>query len=115
MMEFKLWQELERKRPAQFRYIIQIIFHGKLSNTTNATSRNKRFIENPNLPSALRQVGQSRELPVPERPESWDLEGDAELNLRNRKMDADDAENMLPDSDKTGLVNQVELNDIFRG
>jgi hypothetical protein len=51
-------------------------------------------------------------LPVPEGPESWDLEGDAELNLGDRKIDADDAENVLPDSYKTGLV---EINDIFRG
>jgi hypothetical protein len=83
-----------------------------LTGYSGQTSKNERSTEYPNLPSALRQGGQSLELPVLERPESWDLGGDAELNLGNREMDV---ENVLPYSDEPSLVHQVELYDILRG
>jgi hypothetical protein len=47
------------------------------------------------VPSALRPVANSEELPVPERPESWNLEDDAEMDLGEREMDRN-TEYVLP-------------------
>jgi hypothetical protein len=72
------------------------------------TSKNKRSIEYPYLPSALKPVPHSAELLVPERPESSNLEHDAEMDSNDRYMDVDDmdhyTEYVLPYSENPHFI-----------
>jgi hypothetical protein len=84
-----------------------------LTDVSGHTTKSKRSIEYSNLSSALRPV---LELPVPERPESWSLEDDAEIDSDDREMDVDNmglcTEYVLPNSENRHLETQAELNDI---
>jgi hypothetical protein len=55
-----------------------------LTDVSRHTSKDKRSIKYPNLPSAMRPVPHSEELLVPERPESWNLKANAEMDSNDR-------------------------------
>jgi hypothetical protein len=63
-------------------------------------------------------VPHNEELPVPERPESWNFENDADMDSDDREMDVDDidhyTEHILPNSEKPHLITKAELNDLIR-
>lgn len=51
-----------------------------LTDVSVHTSKNKCFIEYPNLPWASKVLPHSEDLPVPERPDSWNLQDDAQMH-----------------------------------
>ena len=67
------------------------------------------------LPSALRPVLQNVELLVHEISESWNLQGDTDIDLKQREKDVEnkdvDTRYVLPNSGKSVLTNQAELNE----
>jgi hypothetical protein len=46
-------------------------------------------MKHPNLPSPLKLVAHSVELPQPDKSDPWNLEDDAEMDLGDKEMDVD--------------------------
>jgi hypothetical protein len=70
------------------------------------------------LPSPIRSVIHGKELPVPARPEYWNLGNPAETELSGREMDVHETERdaiyVLPNTEKSHLVNKVEIKNLVR-
>ncbi|XP_076324370.1 uncharacterized protein LOC143232621 [Tachypleus tridentatus] len=85
-----------------------------LTNVSGFSAKNKKSIEYPNLPSAMRPVPHDDSLPIPKPPEEWTLdEPDEETAMQGTGSDID------PDfkpcsSGNPHVITQSELNDLVR-
>lgn len=89
-----------------------------LTNIIGHTSKTKKTIVYPNLPSALRPVPHSVDLPVPEKPDNYELNISDESDTENAVMDSEvapqDTEYIPPNSNAIHKMTQCELNDLIR-
>jgi len=89
-----------------------------LTSITGVTEKSKHTVQYPNLPSAMRPVPQSADLPVPKPPTNMPL-SDSESSVEdvgqaNNNMDCDSAFAGASSSNEPYLLTQVNLNDIVR-
>lgn len=84
-----------------------------LTNVSGFSSKNKKSIEYPNLPSAIRPVPHDDSLPVPKPPEKWSLdEADEDPAMESSSDNDPDFEPST--SGVPHLITQSELNDLVR-
>ena len=85
-----------------------------LTNVSGFSAKNKKSIEYPNLPSAMRPVPHDESLPFPKPPDEWTLdEPDEETEIHGTGSDIDP--DYEPCSlDDPHLITQSELNDLVR-
>lgn len=85
-----------------------------MTNIKGITSKTKRSIQYPNIPSALRPVPHGNSLPVPQPPESYtlDSESDSESTSPEAGPSYIPSSHELPDTPH--LITQGELNDLVR-
>lgn len=85
-----------------------------MTNIKGITSKTKRSIQYPNVPSAMRPVPHDNSLPIPQPPESYTL--DSESDSRSTSPEA--GPSYIPSSidlpDTPHLITQGELNDLVR-
>jgi len=88
-----------------------------LTSITGITAKSKHTVQYPNLPSAMRPVPHSVELPVPEPPTNMMLSDtesrDEDVGQANYNMDCDPTFAGASSSNKTHLLTQGDLNDII--
>lgn len=91
-----------------------------MTNVAGFSSKNKNFIEYPNLASAMRPIPHDESLPVPKSPEIWTLEDEEEHAEVDETLQIEaDASAEDPDfepstSSNPHLISQAELNDLIR-
>ena len=87
-----------------------------LTNVSGFSGKNKKSIEYPNLPSAMRPVPHDDSLLIPKPPETWSLdETDEDAAMHQLSTDSDTDPNFEPCmSDEPHLITQSELNDLVR-
>ena len=69
----------------------------------------------PNLPSAIRPVPHSADLPVPFTPSCLsELKGESSENSENSSCDSDDTFQLSQEATKPHLISQEDLNDLVR-
>jgi len=87
-----------------------------LTNITCVTAKSKHTVQYPNLPSAMRPVPHSVELPVPKPPTSMTLSGnessDEDVGQANNNMDCDPTFAETCPSNEPHLLTHRDLNDI---
>jgi len=87
-----------------------------LTNITGVTAKSKHTVQYPNLPSAMRSVSHSVELPVPKPPTNMMLSdsesNDEDVAQANNNMDCDPTFAGSSSSDEPHLLTQGDLNDI---
>lgn len=84
-----------------------------LTNTTGITNKSKHSLKYPNLPSAIRPVPHSQELPIPNPPESVEIEENVSFAEElEEKDEAQDPSFEL--SPEPHLLTQGDLNDLVR-
>ena len=86
-----------------------------LSNISGFSSKTKKQIIYINVPSAMRPVPHSDDLPVPTAPSSYSVgdDDDSDKNVTTAETNIDD-DFVGPDSSEPHLINQAELNDLVR-
>ncbi|GBM94668.1 hypothetical protein AVEN_219209-1, partial [Araneus ventricosus] len=80
------------------------------------TSHSRYIVVYPNLPSAIRPVPHSSELPIPRLPETWSLDDNVPVSFVVEEAE-NDQEPMYADvqaSPMTHLISQSDLNDLVR-
>eukprot|EP00731_Ephydatia_muelleri_P006654 Em0003g902a len=87
-----------------------------LTNVSGFSAKNKKSIEYPILPSAIRPVPHDDSLPIPEPPEKWSLDEIAEgAAMHHLSTDSDIDPDFVPHmSGEPHLITQSELNDLVR-
>lgn len=86
-----------------------------LTNVSGITSKSKRTVSYPNLPSAMRPIQHSDELPVPVPPESIILREEEENRVEdNVDNEVEDPDFQTLDSSEPHLLEQEDLNDLVR-
>jgi len=89
-----------------------------LTSISRVTAKCKHTVENPNLPSALRPVPHSAELPVPKPPTNMMLSdsesSDEDVGQANNNMDCDPTFAGACSSNEPHLLTHGDLNDIVR-
>ena len=89
-----------------------------LTNISGITSKSKHTVQYPNLPSALRPVPHSEELPMPEPPKNITLSDDESVDEKIDQIDDD--MNLDPtfevdcSSNQPHLLSQGDVNDLVR-
>ncbi|GBM46311.1 hypothetical protein AVEN_88005-1 [Araneus ventricosus] len=89
------------------------------------TKKNKRIIEYPNIPSALRPVSHSEGLPIPEPPTDFSISSDEEdLDMSHNSSQAstsacggskhDDDFSCFDETSSPHKITSIELNDLVR-
>ena len=77
--------------------------------------RNRKKILYPNLPSAIRPVLHSADLPVPILPSCLpQLKSESSENSENSSCDSDDTFHLSQEATKPHLINHEDLNDLMR-
>ena len=88
-----------------------------LSSICGATAKSKHTVQYPNLPSAMRPVAHSVELPVPKPPTNTMLSdsesSDEDVGQANNNMDCDPTFTGASSSNEPHLLTQGDLNDII--
>ena len=87
-----------------------------LTSITGVIAKSKQTVQHPNLPSAMRLVPHSAELPVPKAPTNTmlsDSESSDDLGQANN-MDCDPTVAGASSSSEPHLLTQGDLNDIVR-
>ena len=86
-----------------------------LTNVSGITSKTNKSIIYPNIPSAIRPVPHSKELPVPVPPKNWSLD---DLDECATSVDSEIEEDEDPDytekATEPQLISQSKLNDLIR-
>jgi hypothetical protein len=81
-------------------------------------AKSKHTVQYPNLPSAMRPVPQSAELPVRKPPKNMTLSdsdsSDEDVGQANKNMDFDPTFATACSSNETHVLTQGDLNDIVR-
>ena len=86
-----------------------------LTKTKGYNQRNRKKILYPNLPSAIRPIPHSANLPVPITPPCLpELKGESSENSENSSCDSDDTFQLSQGATKPHLINQEDLNDLVR-
>ena len=89
-----------------------------LTNITGVTAKPKHIVQYPNLPSAIRPVPHSVELPVPNPPTNMMLRDsestDEDADQANNNMDCDPTFAGACSSNEPHLLSQGDLNNIIR-
>jgi len=89
-----------------------------LTNITGVTAKSKHTVQYPNLPSAMRRVPHSAELPVSNPPTNMTLSdsesSDEDVGQANNNMDCDTTFAGACSSNEPHLLTQRDLNDIIR-
>jgi len=89
-----------------------------LTSISGVTTKSKRAVQYPNLPSAMRPVPYSAELPVPKPPTNMTLSdsesSDEDAGQANKNMDCDLTFAGACSSNEPHLLTQGDLNDIVR-
>jgi len=87
-----------------------------LTSITGVTAKSKHTVQYPNLPSAMRSVPHSAELPVPKPPTNMMLSdsepSDEDVGQANNNMDCDPTFVGASSSNEPHLLTQRDLNDI---
>ena len=87
-----------------------------LTSITGVTAKSKHTVQYPNLPSAMRPVPHSAELPVPKPPTNMTLSdcesSDEDVGQANNNMDCDPTFAGASSSNEPHLLTQGDLNDI---
>ena len=90
--------------------------HFCLTSTTGVTAKSKHTVQYPNLPSEMRSVPHSADLPVPKPPTNMKLSdsesSDEDVVQANNNMDCDPTFAAASFSSETHLLTQGDLNDI---
>lgn len=89
-----------------------------LTKISGITAKTRHTVKYPNIPSAIRPVPHSPQLPIPVPPKTWELDEDA-VNVEGCADSLDDEERRDPDflestNTEPHLINQSELNDLVR-
>ena len=88
-----------------------------LTSITGLTAKSKHTVQYPDLPSAMRPVPHTAELPVPKRPANMMLSdsesSDEDVGLANNNMDCDPTFAGASSSNEPHLLTQGDLNDIL--
>jgi len=81
-------------------------------------AKSKHTVQYPNLPSAMRPIPQSAELPVRKPPKNMTLSdsdsSDEDVGQANKNMDFDPTFARACSSNETHVLTQGDLNDIVR-
>ena len=88
-----------------------------LTSITAVTEKSKHTVQFPNLPSAMRPVPHSADLPVPKPPTNMTLsesESSDDVGQANNNMDSDPTFAGASSSNEPYLLTQGNLNDIVR-
>ena len=86
-----------------------------LTKTKGYNQRNRKKILYPNLPSAIRPVPHSADLPVPITPPCLpELKGKSSENSENSSCDSDDTFQLSQEATKPHLISQEDLNDLVQ-
>ena len=88
-----------------------------MTNVSGFSAKNMKFIEYPNLASAMRPVKHDESLPLPNPPEMWTLDSEdkeTDLDALSQAEAADDPEFEPSASQGPHLISQAELNDLVR-
>ena len=89
-----------------------------LTSITSVTAKSKHTVQYPNLPSAMRPVHHSAELPLPKPPTNMALSDsvsrDEDVGQANNNMDCDPTFAGASSSNEPHLLTQGDLNDIIR-
>jgi len=89
-----------------------------LNSIIGVTAKSKHTVQYPNLPSAMRPVPQSAELPVPKPQKKMTLNdrdsSDEDVGQASNNMDCDPAFAGACSSNETHVLTQGDLNDMFR-
>jgi len=87
-----------------------------LASVTGVTAKSKHTVQYPNLPSVMRSVPHSAELPVPKPPTNMTLSdsesSDEDVDQANNNMDCDPTFARASSSNEPNLLTQGDLNDI---
>lgn len=78
------------------------------------TSKNKKHISYPNLPSAIRPVLHSDDIEVPVPPQCGTIDEDDSASVDDAEVEQDSDKDFSVQSDGPHLINQSELNDLVR-
>ena len=86
-----------------------------LTKTSGYTSKTKKLIKYPSLPSAIRPVSHDDSLPVPQPPADWTIADDDETVMGDemRRDNVADPDFQL-ESNEPHFITQAELNDLVR-
>ena len=86
-----------------------------LTKTKGYNQRNRKKILYPNLPSAIRPVPHSADLPVPITPPCLpELKGESSENSENSSCDSNDTFQLSQEATKPHLISQEDLNDLVQ-
>lgn len=86
-----------------------------LTNVNGFSSKNKKHIEYPNVPSAIRPIPHAQDLPVPTPPSTWEEipdDGSMSTNSESAQFQSSGEEHNLEEGPH--LIKQAELNDLVR-
>lgn len=87
-----------------------------LTKTSGYTSKTKKLIKYPSLPSAIRPVPHDDSLPVPQPPADWTTPDDDETVMGDdmRRDNVVDPDFQVGTSNEPHVITQAELNDLVR-
>jgi hypothetical protein len=86
-----------------------------LTKISGISLKSKRSIQYPSLPSAIRPVIHSQDLPVPKPPEKWTIDDDNNDDEPvPMEQDSSDPNFQLSTPNEPHLISQDELNDLVR-
>ena len=86
-----------------------------LTKTKGYNQRNRKKILYPNLPSAIRSIPHSADLPVPITPPCLpELKGESSENSENSSCDSNDTFQLSQEATKPHLISQEDLNDLVQ-
>lgn len=119
--DLRKWSKKERKT---FKFAVPMIWREPKNHSddcyfcsvdiTGHNSKNKKVISYPNLPSAIRPVGHSVDLPVPEPPDDLNsIEVFSDVQSESNEQD-DEEFHCTTENVEPKVFTQIELNDLVR-
>ena len=90
----------------------------RFASITGVTAKSKHTVQYPNLPSAMKQVPHSAELPVPKPPTNMTLSdsesSDEDVGQANNNMECDPTFAVASSSNEPHVLTQGDLNYVVR-